>query len=1112
MGEMKALEDAVRQRCAVFFDPNPVFPPYDPKQGPYLAYPPVLNEEIFKALWFAPAAGKSKDYNYALEYALFERNLKSSGVPAAVDAVPTVYDRLNRDKSSHALALKYDILISGLPMAGKSALVRPFLTNLDVVVVPTRKLRDEWVEAIKDMPSKPEIVTQHVGLTLRGKRYIVVDEVYTYPAVHIACFYAACDKLILLGDPSQIGALFGTMAGLTPFAPEYFTRHADILLPYSFCPQDVVHFLMWNNMNTCGYEGPIFALSPIEHSLFYTDAKTAPQHDYDLFMVGTQMGKGKYSLSGVPSDKLATAHEAQGSRANSAVVVLDTREANFLRTAPAHFRVCVSRSRVKTVFAVESTSVLRALSGLVFVNGNSQIAAMFNTASLLSLDLDDTLFAVDRPTVYKHEDTLPKALFTMDDVALYPLVAQTAKGASLTSVNPGLLVVLPPNGGKTTLARRYHGLDIDDLFTDSMREMRDREEWSRLKQAIQDAVLALYDFPRLLFVHNYEQVRALYPRPEHVLFIAHSMVAEEKGREMARVQCNEAVAKHAKHFSQPLTVANEYADVENALMRYILQHSSLCNVAPILGTPTLALSDGMPCAVDSLDLGNGGAIKRIAQHILSQKMSAAVDMAKPESWVASHINAVNRMAVENKHKDPMTKSLMTYVKSRVRTLFKRKLTRTPQINFEKNSAQWLAILEATDDPERALYADFNSKAFAKGEMPKKTSDLLKVQGVIYKGPMAQLLFAAMVKQITEFVKINLRPGLIADVGYTEDELRLVMSRLYAACGKQNGVEFDLDKQDTSHNKWHVQAFSYIAELAGVDQIYINLFEETRSRESVECLDHALKLLNHYSLGSGAPWTLIANILMALTTLVVDYDLREDDIVIQKGDDGYLSRELTPNVKLLFPNVSWKWRTAELGSFCSKLYSVFVIRKMGRRMWKLFTAQPTQPGFKEKLAAHFGILREIRAVGHHTYGEMLDRAFDVPLGSGFQLVCEYEFTFNHKLKELPAAITWSMSCRATRVVVSAQQHCAWRAILAVGGPTLADKYLHLRRRDVTITELVSVCEREKVVLHIEKCKHNTARQSRVLQSLGQDFRGIIVWHDHAVAVVTRDLPPGVASTG
>jgi hypothetical protein len=97
--------------------------------------------------------------------------------------------------------------IQGLPMSSKSKLFVSFLTVDDIVVCPSKKLALSWHAMFADVPraKRPRILTQHMALLSTAARYVIVDESYTLPMLHVAALAkCAVQGIITIGDPTQI--------------------------------------------------------------------------------------------------------------------------------------------------------------------------------------------------------------------------------------------------------------------------------------------------------------------------------------------------------------------------------------------------------------------------------------------------------------------------------------------------------------------------------------------------------------------------------------------------------------------------------------------------------------------------------------------------------------------------------------------------------------------------------------------------------------------------------------------------------------------------------------------------------------------------------------------
>nr|WPR18170.1 MAG: RNA-dependent RNA polymerase [Chemarfal virus 9] len=142
--------------------------------------------------------------------------------------------------------------IFGVPGSGKSA--RTFnikiplhqASNPDtpiLFIVPTNKLKEEFAKRL-NAPNR--VVTLHVAIHLLSTNkikpsLIVVDECFMVP-VPLLTFYSSFAKVLLLGDPQQIGHIDfqGFWPGMIKLAQLYKAIDHDFLLVSKRCPQDIV--------------------------------------------------------------------------------------------------------------------------------------------------------------------------------------------------------------------------------------------------------------------------------------------------------------------------------------------------------------------------------------------------------------------------------------------------------------------------------------------------------------------------------------------------------------------------------------------------------------------------------------------------------------------------------------------------------------------------------------------------------------------------------------------------------------------------------------------------------------------------------------------------------
>jgi hypothetical protein len=258
--------------------------------------------------------------------------------------------------------------IDGLAMGGKSAGVRKFIRSTDLVVVPTNKLKLEWIENLGKLAPvfRASVVTQHEALVTKyASRYVFIDEAYTFDLEHlqaIANRHTLSKGIVTIGDARQIANVFTqTELRLDPtLAPVLMVS------PVTFAPWDVAAIYLEYNYSPIAVE-QYYCGSTSATGLNYTveGNEVAIPGTTDLVLQGTQAAKGIMVGRGIP-DTL-TSHESQGARSDNTLVhVVGQALQRDLRWLAApeqvrHLGVTITRARCKTIFIADSLHDLRHL-------------------------------------------------------------------------------------------------------------------------------------------------------------------------------------------------------------------------------------------------------------------------------------------------------------------------------------------------------------------------------------------------------------------------------------------------------------------------------------------------------------------------------------------------------------------------------------------------------------------------------------------------------------------------------------------------------------------------------------------------------------------------------
>jgi hypothetical protein len=262
-------------------------------------------------------------------------DIHSSGISARMSEIiqdNRFTERLQTFLSEPAATKPLDILVTGLPASAKSTIMCGILGENDVVVVPTNELRQQWQIKIRESGSQATVVTQHVPIfDERQYRLMVIDEVYLYEINHLTALIRRAQFSIGVGDPAQIIGFNMRDSGRQFITQPAFARLA-ISAPFSFgLPLPVL--LLGKRL---GFVPPhsrtLNATGRLE--LFNRDA---PVNDNTATHRHIVFNRSRTSAARL------TAHEAQGTRCESADVVADVQE-EFWVPFSGHFWVAITRA------------------------------------------------------------------------------------------------------------------------------------------------------------------------------------------------------------------------------------------------------------------------------------------------------------------------------------------------------------------------------------------------------------------------------------------------------------------------------------------------------------------------------------------------------------------------------------------------------------------------------------------------------------------------------------------------------------------------------------------------------------------------------------------------
>ncbi|QIQ28421.1 polyprotein [Fusarium sacchari alphavirus-like virus 1] len=203
-----------------------------------------------------------------------------------------------------------------------------------------------------------------------------------------------------------------------------------------------------------------------------------------------------------------------------------------------------------------------------------------------------------------------------------------------------------------------------------------------------------------------------------------------------------------------------------------------------------------------------------------------------------------------------------------------------------------------------------SYAFLKPEFSKKPSIMpgeLKAQGVVAASDMQQAIFADCCDALTHAWARAMQPGKLSPVGLREEEVEGFLATF------DRSFELDIEKQDSSHKPVHIIVASIFIEMCADHLGLGDIAMEIRNERTVRMMATQFKFVLNKSLGSGDPWTLIINKIMAWSSLI-SVAVVKDCRACQSGDDITLDRvpdwRKTSLKDQLMANVGVTWKDEE----------------------------------------------------------------------------------------------------------------------------------------------------------------------------------------------------------
>nr|AAM92182.1 RNA polymerase [Swine hepatitis E virus] len=220
---------------------------------------------------------------------------------------------------------------AGVPGSGKSRSIQQ--GDVDVVVVPTRELRNSWRRR------GFAAFTPHTAARVTTGRRVVIDEAPSLPPHLLLLHMQRASSVHLLGDPNQIPAIDFEHAGLVPaIRPE--------LAPTSWwhvthrCPADVCELIR-------GAYPKIQTTSRVRRSLFWNEPASGQK------LVFTQAAKAA-------NPGAITVHEAQGATFTETTIIATADARGLIQSSRAHAIVALTRHTEKCII-LDAPGLLREI-------------------------------------------------------------------------------------------------------------------------------------------------------------------------------------------------------------------------------------------------------------------------------------------------------------------------------------------------------------------------------------------------------------------------------------------------------------------------------------------------------------------------------------------------------------------------------------------------------------------------------------------------------------------------------------------------------------------------------------------------------------------------------
>jgi hypothetical protein len=180
-------------------------------------------------------------------------------------------------------------------------------------------------------------------------------------------------------------------------------------------------------------------------------------------------------------------------------------------------------------------------------------------------------------------------------------------------------------------------------------------------------------------------------------------------------------------------------------------------------------------------------------------------------------------------------------------------------------------------------AELAGRFFPKNEYAKKistigTGNAFKTLSVTAFSDRQLSLFGDVCDRLNFAWARSMKEGKLSPVGLTRVEVNQFLQTF------EWSWESDLEMQDQSHSAIHVAVFLQFVAMASDKLGHADLAREIRQRRNIADHGSTLAFSMGCGLGSGDPWTLVANCIMACSVLVSRFIIPPGLRMVQVGDD------------------------------------------------------------------------------------------------------------------------------------------------------------------------------------------------------------------------------------